>query len=326
METNELILSHPIDRKRLEREIVRDPNLRSIHTRRCYLADLEAFERWRSGRYFSRTLVEEYAARLQDAGKSPNTINRALSSIRWYARRLVKLIEEIPAFTDQEQRQRAEMVAQAERVANVDDVRGQRQLRGRHLSAGELQALMAACENDLTPAGARDAAIIALAWVAGLRRDEIAGLAMEDFTQIDESSADLLVRGKGDKQRTAYLYNGAYSALADWLEIRGDQAGSIFCMIDKAGQLETDHHLSGEAMRLILEKRIEEARTKHLTWHDFRRTFAGNLLDAGTDLATVQKLMGHSDPTTTSNYDRRGEEVKRKAVKTLFVPYRGRLV
>ncbi len=323
---NELILSHPIDKKRLEQEIVRDPNLRSIHTRRCYLADLEAFERWRAGRYLSRTLVEEYAAKLQAAGKSPNTINRALSSIRWYAGRLVKLIEEIPAFTEQEQRQRAEMISQAERVTKVEGVRGERETRGRHLGAGELQALITACENDLTPAGARDAAIIALAWVAGLRRDEIAGLAMEDYTRIDKSSADLKVHGKGNKVRTAYLYNGAFSALADWLKIRGDQPGSIFCVVDKGGNLETDHHLSGEAMRLILEKRIDEAKTQHLTWHDFRRTFAGNLLDAGTDLATVQKLMGHKDPTTTSNYDRRGEEVKRRAVKTLFVPYRGRLV
>ena len=69
-----------------------------------------------------------------------------------------------------------------------------------------------------------------------------------------------------------------------------------------------------------------EARLKPLTWHDFRRTFAGNLLDSGADLATVQRLMGHSDPSTTSGYDRRGEETRRKAVQALFVPYRGRLV
>jgi len=59
-------------------------------------------------------------------------------------------------------------------------------------------------------------------------------------------------------------------------------------------------------------------------WSDFRRTFAGNLLDNGNDLVTVQKLMGHASPTTTANYDRRGEEVRRKASKTLHVPYQQR--
>lgn len=58
-----------------------------------------------------------------------------------------------------------------------------------------------------------------------------------------------------------------------------------------------------------------------LTWHDFRRSFAGNLLDAQVDLATVQRLMGHASPLTTSNYDRRPAEVQRSALSKLHVPY-----
>ena len=54
---------------------------------------------------------------------------------------------------------------------------------------------------------------------------------------------------------------------------------------------------------------------------DLRRTFAGDLLDAGADLVTAQKLMGHSNPSTTAGYDWRTEKAKRKAVDALSVPY-----
>jgi site-specific recombinase XerD len=82
--------------------------------------------------------------------------------------------------------------------------------------------------------------------------------------------------------------------------------------------------LSDQAVYTMLKKRGEAAGLSDLTPHDIRRTFAGDLLDAGVDLVTVQKLMGHSDANTTAGYDRRGEVAKRGAVKKLHVPYKRR--
>src|ERR1700682_2731621 len=81
---------------RVERELLLDPRLQSRHTRRAYLTDLKAFERWRNGRTLTKGLVEEYAVHLYQIDLSPNSINRALASVRWWARRLADLAYEEP--------------------------------------------------------------------------------------------------------------------------------------------------------------------------------------------------------------------------------------
>jgi len=305
----------------IERELDRDPRLKSPHTRRGYRHDLTKFEDWREGRPVSKLLVEEYAAHLQGEGKSPNTVNRALAAIRWWARKVADLAFE----GGMAKEEREEIVTQAARVAGVKDVTGERQHKGRHITEGELAALMRACEGNGSAAGVRDAAIMALAWQTGARRSELAGLELQDF-EGGEDVAEVKIRGKGDRIRKGYLSNGAVDALSDWLAIRGQDPGPLFYRIRKGGKVLEGKGLSGEALAQMLAKRADQAGVKDMTWHDFRRSFAGNLLDNGVDLVTTQKLLGHKSPTTTSIYDRRGEEVKRKAVKSLHVPYRRRMV
>jgi site-specific recombinase XerD len=323
----------------IARMLSTDPRIKSVHSRRGYLTDLRAFEQWRGPRPLTKLLVEEYAAHLQHAGRSPGSINRVLASVRWWARKVADIAHEDTTLTPDERRTMAE---QALRVAAVKNVSGTRRQKGRHISPGELAALMRACTDDDTPAGVRDAAIIALAWNTGARRSEIANLKLSDVKWTDDTEADVTIRGKGDKVRSAYIFNGTATALRDWLNLRGEKAGPLFYGVDKSGQVVTTKRayglrgqlgvsvthapgVSDNALAQMLDKRAAEAElSEPITWHDFRRTFAGNLLDSGSDLATVQRLMGHSSPITTSNYDRRGEDTKRRAVRVLHVPYRKR--
>ncbi len=78
-------------------------------------------------------------------------------------------------------------------------------------------------------------------------------------------------------------------------------------------------HLNPDAVLKIVKKRALQAGIESFSPHDFRRTFCSDLLDAGVDLVTVQKLAGHASPETTAKYDRRGEETKRRAVQCLSI-------
>lgn len=322
----------------IARELQRDPKLKSENTRRGYRHDLGQFEAWRAGRPMTKLLVEAYTAELQSDRKSPNTINRTLAALRWWARRLSDLAIEDLSLTREA---RADISAQALRVAEIEDVTGQRLKKGREITDGELAALMTTCAADESAAGARDAALIALAWSTGMRRSELAGLLLADVKWTGDDEADITIRGKADKERKEFIYNGAASALADWLALRGKWAGPLFVSINKSGKVGRGDRLTGvkglreavskgaglsdEALAKMLSKRAAQAGiTTPMTWHDFRRSFAGNLLDNGHDLVTVQKLMGHSSPVTTSNYDRRPDEAQRRAVRSLHVPYQRR--
>ncbi len=116
------------------------------------------------------------------------------------------------------------------------------------------------------------------------------------------------------------VYNGAMEHLRDWPALRGARPGPVFLAIRKGGAIQ-GHGLGGQSLQEMLSRRAQVAVVSDVHWHDARRTLAGNLLDAGTDLATVQRILGHSSPVTTSTYDRRPEETRRRALRGLYVPY-----
>ena len=205
-----------------------------------------------------------------------------------------------------------------QRAIQVKSVKGETLPAGRSITSGELQAIMDVCANDQTPGGARDAGIIALLYSCGLRRAELVTLDLADY---DRDAGTLRVKGKRNKERLAHAVNGARAALDDWLVIRGAAAGALFYPIRKGGHI-APGRLTTQAIYHILQTRADSATVKSLSPHDFRRTFVGDLLDAGADIATVQKLAGHANVTTTARYDRRPEAAKRAAFELLHVPYR----
>lgn len=207
------------------------------------------------------------------------------------------------------------------KAAGVKAIKGETLPAGRALTAGEIAALLDTCSADDSPAGARDGALIAILRAGGLRRAEVCSLDLADY---DPSAQALKVKGKRNKERSLPLAQGAADALADWLKVRGTGEGPLFNPVSQIGDIEHGHRLTPQAIYNALAKRAREAEVKDLSPHDFRRTFVSDLLDAGADISTVQRLAGHSNVTTTARYDRRGEAAKRKAVDLLHVPYKRR--
>jgi site-specific recombinase XerD len=238
---------------------------------------------------------------------STKTVNKMLSALRG----TLKAAWRLSQMTAEDYR----------RAADVESVRGETLPAGRALTAGEIAALLDACADDPTPAGARDGALIALLRAGGLRRAEVCALTLADY---NAEAGTLRVCGKGNKERELPIVNGAADALADWLAVRGTEAGPIFTPIGKGGAV-TIRRMYPEAVFNMLRKRAKQAGISGLSPHDFRRTFASDLMDAGADISTVQRLMGHASVATTTRYDRRGEAAKRKAVELLHVPYRKRI-
>ncbi len=183
-----------------------------------------------------------------------------------------------------------------------------------------MAALLDVCTTDTTAAGARDAALLSVLYAAGLRREEVVGL---DYLDYEHLTGRLIIRGKGSKERTVYVSGGASTALAAWLAIRGETTGPLFWPVNKGGHI-TPRRMTAQAVYNLLRKRATEAGVRSFSPHDLRRTFVGDLLDAGADIATVARLAGHANIQTTARYDRRPEEAKRRAAGLLHVPYRAR--
>ena len=233
-------------------------------------------------------LMEKYA---------PATANKMLSALRRVLKETVRL--ELMDAND------------FARAVDIPCIKSGRELKGRCLSEGEIDALMQVCFADPTPIGYRDAALIAIL------RGAVVNLNLSDF----KAGSLKILSGKGGKDRTVYLPDGAVTVVKDWLKVRGAEAGALFCHINKAGVV-TLRQLSSQAVLLILEKRGKEAGVSEFSPHDFRRTFISDLLDSGVDIVTVQKLVGHATTDQTARYDRRGEETKRQAVQFLSIPKR----
>jgi integrase/recombinase XerC len=183
--------------------------------------------------------------------------------------------------------------------------------RGRSVEQTYKAALFRDCMTDERMQGVRDAALIALFFGSGIRREEAASLLDEN---LDLDEGELRVRVKGGDYAVRYLAAWSLPYLKAWRDVRRANdlhRGPFMCRIWKGGKL-ANTALKGRSLFYVLEERSKRAGLPFLVRpHDARRTVGTEMLSNHGELI-AQKVLGHADLSTTRIYDKRSDEVVKK--------------
>ncbi|MGD0112316.1 MAG: tyrosine-type recombinase/integrase [Armatimonadota bacterium] len=265
----------------------------SIHTVKAYARDLREFRGLLRRRYpgavapgqVGREMVVQFALSLK--GQAPLTVRRKLTAIASFYRFLVDT---------------GLAVANPARGLPLPKVA---QCFPTCLSAEQARALLEAAH---TP---WHRAMLALLLFAGLRRSEVTAIALDD---LDLDNGQLLVRGKGAKQRMVPLAAVVVEAIRDYLPCR-PHTESDHLFVSRVG----GRPIAGRVTNRMLSRVLEKAGLgQHgITPHALRRTFATHLIRNGVDVKTVQELLGHADLQTTARYLHSDTRTKQTAVGRL---------
>lgn len=267
-------------------------------------SDEEATGKWQPWWLLRYEHTTGIRAALIQRGYSPTHVNKHLIALRQVLRVCWRM-----GLMDADDYQRA---------ADIKNVNVDRLPAGRNIARDELARMLQVWTDQDGPAGPRNAAIIAVLYSTGLRRAEAADALLERY---DTGERSLKVIGKRNKERFVYISPTAVPVLDRWLVLLPSRRGPIFRPILKNGTIQPGA-MTPRAIGYVVDRTRKKAGLPVLATHDFRRTHTGDLLDAGVDLATAQKLLGHASPTTTARYDRRPDRAARAAADRLTLPAR----
>jgi integrase/recombinase XerD len=184
-------------------------------------------------------------------------------------------------------------------ASEIELPRAERRLPRPALSLAEAEQVLA--QPDITdPAGLRDRAMLEVLYSTGIRRSELAHLALVD---IDADRATLLVRqGKGRKDRMvpigerALAWVGKYLVEARPRLVAEPDDGTLFVSAEGVGF--SPDRLTQIARDYVRASGVPKVGACHL----FRHTMATLMLEGGADIRYIQAMLGHAELSTTQIY------------------------
>jgi integrase/recombinase XerD len=272
----------------------------SNNTIESYTADLKGFFGFLSESgdldgAFKREDIVNYLGRLRDAGYSTASICRFISSIKGYCRYLIteKIIFEDPTETLRNPKQWDRLP----KALSLEDIKT--------LFETEIRS-----ENFV-----RDSAMLELMYASGLRVSEVISSKVND---LNFEAGFLRVFGKGSKERVVPMNRRASEKIKRYMQelrpslLKGRQ--SPFLFLTNRGMPMTRQRF-WQAL-----KSLGNLAGLNITPHTIRHSFATHLLDGGADLRSVQKMLGHSDISTTQIYTK----VSADRIRKVYLDYHPR--
>ncbi|MCD8185469.1 MAG: tyrosine-type recombinase/integrase [Rikenellaceae bacterium] len=241
--------------------------------------------------------IRSWIMALSDSGMAATTVNRKLSSLRSFFRYQQRCgrVEKTPL------RQIGFQKKPKRLPVFIEESRMQRILDGVIAPSRDFQT-------------ERDALIVLLFYATGIRIAELLEITDGDFCA---DCGELIVTGKGDKQRIVPVLPGVSRKISHYISVRNEQ---IICKADKNYLFLTDKgkRISRTAVYQLVTRTlglfgVQGKRSPHV----LRHTFATHLLNRGADIKSIQELLGHTDLRTTQVYTHntieRVKEVYQKA-------------
>ena len=241
---------------------------------------LQLEQRDRTLLHASREDILHFLATQVQAGRSPRSLSRYLSSFRQFYRWLLR-----------------EGRIQKDPSALIESPKLGRGLP-RALNEQQVVELLEAPDAG-TPLGLRDRTMLELMYATGLRVSELVNL---EVINLGISQGVVRVMGKGGKERLVPLGEEALAWMQRYLQesrpdlMKGGDCPLVFVTARKAG-------MTRQAFWHAIRRHAAVAGiAQPVSPHMLRHSFATHLLNHGADLRVVQLLLGHSDLSTTQIY------------------------
>ena len=155
------------------------------------------------------------------------------------------------------------------------------------LSDEEQEMIRCACKSE------RDLAIIDLLSGSGMRVSELVGLDIKD---VNFDTGEILVFGKGSKERICFMTGKAKVHLKWYLESRDDDNEALFVTAKQPHERITKNGIEYILRQIAKNSKIP---TTRIYPHKYRSTLATNSINKGAAAEHVQGILGHSNVNTT---------------------------